>query len=96
MDFEVKVASLSTVKELNRQIKALSGLSNLLVKKYSPREYLASNLNLQEAGLLDSPTVFVFKRSLASSLRQAAWRIAKGITGRSLRQTLVMQTKAAA
>ena len=45
---------------------------------------------------MDSPTVFGFKRSQASSLRQAAWRIAKGITRRSRRQTLLMQTKAAA
>ena len=36
VDFEVKIASSSTVKELNRQIKTLSGLSDLLVKKNSP------------------------------------------------------------
>ena len=45
---------------------------------------------------MDSPTVFVFKRSQASSLQQAARRIAKSITRSSRRQTLLMQTKAAA
>ena len=91
VDFEVKISPCSTVKELNRQIKAQSGLSNLLVKKYSPREYLASNLTLPEAGLLDNPTVFAFWRSQASALQQAMRRIAKGITQSSRRQTLLLQ-----
>ena len=87
VDFDVELSPCSTVKQLNSQIKSQSGLRNLLVKKDAPRGYLASHMTLQEAGVLDSPTVFVFKRSQRSPLQQAVRRIVKGVSKSSLRHT---------
>ena len=80
VDFEVKISSCSCVKDLNRQIQAQSGLSNLQLNKYSPREHLASELTLQEAGLVDNPTVFASRRSLAPALQHLTRRISQSVS----------------
>ena len=85
--FEINLFARSTVKELNFQIKSRSGLVNLLVKKNCPRKFLASHLTLQEAGLLVSPSVFVFKRSEPSPMYQAFRRILRGVSTRSPRHS---------
>ena len=87
-DFEVKISSCSIVKDLNHQIQAQSGLSNLQLNKYSPREHLASNLTLQDAGLLDNPTVFASRRSRASAFQQLTRRISQSVTQSFLSQAL--------
>ena len=85
--FELKLFARSTVKEPNCEIKGRSGLRNLLVKKNCPRTFLASHMTLQEAGLLVSPSVFVFKRSEPSPMNQALRRILTGASTSSSRHS---------
>ena len=54
-------------------------------KKDCPREFLASHLTPQEAGLLVSRSVFAFKRPELSPMRQALRRILRGVSTRSPR-----------
>ena len=85
--FELNLVERFTVKELNGEIKARSSLRHLLVKKNSPRKYLACHMTLHEAGLLVSPSVFVFKRSEPSPMNQALRRILTGATTSSSRRS---------